>query len=148
MGIKHPAIDKISASIPETDDHKKRIDQMRAYDRVLIANHYVIPHWYIDYDRVAYWACISPPENLHRMELTSQVVSIIPLRTTNERLLSMLNRSFFAIYVFQKRENTHFIVSLQPPWVIINWIVFMRSFKNKSNQNNCYKKSPGKRAYH
>lgn len=62
MGIKHPAIDKISKSIPETDNHKKRIDQMRALDRILMANHYVIPHWHIDYDRVAYWTCISPPK--------------------------------------------------------------------------------------
>ena len=63
MGVKHPAIDKITKTIPQLDDQDELTHQMRALDRILMAQQYVIPHWYIDQDRIAYWVCLSPPKH-------------------------------------------------------------------------------------
>ncbi|MAV28893.1 MAG: hypothetical protein CMF43_03730 [Legionellales bacterium] len=63
MGVKHPAIDKITKTIPQLDDQDELTHQMRALDRILMAQQYVIPHWYIDRDRIAYWVCLSPPKH-------------------------------------------------------------------------------------
>ncbi|GBD42165.1 hypothetical protein HRbin39_01554 [bacterium HR39] len=43
----------------------------RALDRVLLWGHYVIPHWYISYERVAYWNKFGRPEVLpkHGLDL-------------------------------------------------------------------------------
>lgn len=63
MGVKHPAIDQITMTIPQLDNHNEVTHQMRALDRILMAQQYVIPHWYIDRDRIAYWVCLSPPKH-------------------------------------------------------------------------------------
>ena len=61
IGINNPAIDAISTSIKQTEDHQSLVTQMKALDRILMWHYFVIPHWYIGYDRVAYWKCLSPP---------------------------------------------------------------------------------------
>ncbi|MEC8882643.1 MAG: extracellular solute-binding protein [Pseudomonadota bacterium] len=62
IGLDNPVIDDITTQIKNTENFQKRTAQMQALDRVLMWNYTVIPHWYIDYDRVAYWTCISPPK--------------------------------------------------------------------------------------
>lgn len=62
MGINNPAVDQLVTTIQQADDHQTLINNMRALDRILMWSYYVIPHWYIDYERVAYWQCISPPK--------------------------------------------------------------------------------------
>ena len=38
------------------------INHARALDRVLLAGHYVIPNYYIDTWRIAYWTHLAQPE--------------------------------------------------------------------------------------
>jgi microcin C transport system substrate-binding protein len=36
-------------------DRQDLVTRTHALDRVLLWGHYVIPHWYLSYDWVAYW---------------------------------------------------------------------------------------------
>ena len=73
MGIRNQNLDELSESIAKTDDPDLLTIQMQALDRILMTNHYVIPHWHIDYERVAYWTCLSPPPILpaYGVDITS-----------------------------------------------------------------------------
>ena len=62
IGMQNSAVDDITEKIKTTENMQEKIDLMQALDRILMWNYTVIPHWYIDYDRVAYWTCISPPK--------------------------------------------------------------------------------------
>lgn len=55
VGIKDPAIDKLIEQVIAAPDRKALITRVRALDRVLLWNHFVIPHWHTPYDRIAYW---------------------------------------------------------------------------------------------
>ncbi len=54
-GVKNPAVDALTEAI----QHAKNLDELtpaaRALDRVLLAEHYVIPHWTIHKWRILYW---------------------------------------------------------------------------------------------
>ncbi len=63
-GIKNPAIDVIIEQIIKAESREDLVTKVRALDRVLLWNHYVIPMWYYDKWRIAYWAHIKRPENL------------------------------------------------------------------------------------
>ena len=54
-GIKNPAIDSLIESLVAAPDRQALITRTRALDRVLLWNHYVIPHWHLNVDRIAYW---------------------------------------------------------------------------------------------
>jgi microcin C transport system substrate-binding protein len=53
-GVKDPAIDKLIDSVISAKDFRSQVAAARALDRVLLANHFVIPHWFIPYFRIAY----------------------------------------------------------------------------------------------
>jgi len=55
IGIKNPVIDQLVEKIIGAPDRESLIIRTRALDRVLLWNHYVIPHWHIRSFRVAYW---------------------------------------------------------------------------------------------
>jgi microcin C transport system substrate-binding protein len=55
LGIRNPAIDKLVDLVISAPDRDSLVTRTHALDRVLLWNHYVIPHWHIGYDRVAYW---------------------------------------------------------------------------------------------
>ncbi len=55
IGVANPAIDKMISLVIAAPDRESLITRTRALDRVLLWNHFVIPHWHIGYDRVAYW---------------------------------------------------------------------------------------------
>ncbi len=55
IGIRNPAIDTLVDLVIAAPDRETLVTRTRALDRVLLWNHYVIPHWHIGYDRVAYW---------------------------------------------------------------------------------------------
>lgn len=63
-GIKHPAIDEIIELIITADSRQSQIDATRALDRILLWNHYVVPQYFGDTYRVAYWNKFSRPEIL------------------------------------------------------------------------------------
>jgi microcin C transport system substrate-binding protein len=61
-GIKSPVVDALIDKIIQAPSREDLITATRALDRVLLWGHYVIPHWHITYDRVAYWNKFSRPE--------------------------------------------------------------------------------------
>ncbi|MEM6780508.1 MAG: extracellular solute-binding protein [Pseudomonadota bacterium] len=72
MGIKDPVIDELIEMIITAPNRDELVFRTRALDRVLLANHYVIPQWHIDYWRVAYWSKLGRPDNLS--DLTPGVI--------------------------------------------------------------------------
>lgn len=63
IGIKNPVIDELIQKIIETKDNNLYTAYVRALDRVLLFNHYVIFNWYTDTDRIAYWDKFDFPKN-------------------------------------------------------------------------------------
>ena len=55
VGIKNPAVDKLVAALVAAPDRAALVTRAHALDRALLWNHYVIPHWHLGTDRVAYW---------------------------------------------------------------------------------------------
>lgn len=62
IGIKDPAIDELIEILIAAPNRKSLITATRVLDRVLQWGHYVIPHWHIPYDRVAYWNIFDRPK--------------------------------------------------------------------------------------
>ncbi|MCP4489637.1 MAG: ABC transporter substrate-binding protein [Gammaproteobacteria bacterium] len=61
-GIQNPVIDKIIDRIVKAKSRQQQIDSTRALDRILLYNHYVIPQYFGDTYRVAYWNRFSRPD--------------------------------------------------------------------------------------
>jgi microcin C transport system substrate-binding protein len=55
IGIKNPAVDALIEKIVDARDRDSLVTATRALDRVLLWNHYVIPQWHVQIDRIAYW---------------------------------------------------------------------------------------------
>jgi microcin C transport system substrate-binding protein len=64
VGIKNPAIDVLIDKIILAPNRKALVTAVRAMDRVLMANHYVVPMWYKATDWLAYWSRVRHPENM------------------------------------------------------------------------------------
>jgi microcin C transport system substrate-binding protein len=62
VGIKDPAVDHLIELVIAAPDREALVTRVRALDRVLLWNHFVIPNWHIPYDRVAYWDKFGQPE--------------------------------------------------------------------------------------
>lgn len=60
-GIKNPAIDKLVEHVINARDRDSLITATRALDRVLLHNWYVIPQFYLNAHRVAYWDKFGKP---------------------------------------------------------------------------------------
>jgi microcin C transport system substrate-binding protein len=61
-GIKSPVVDALIDKIIRAPTREDLVTATHALDRVLLWGHYVIPHWHITYDRVAYWNKFSRPK--------------------------------------------------------------------------------------
>ena len=64
VGIKNPAIDKLIDAIIFSKDRAGLTTACKALDRALIWNHYVVPHWYVPYERIARWDRFGQPDKL------------------------------------------------------------------------------------
>ncbi len=64
MGVKNPVIDEIIEQIIQAPSREDLVVRTRALDRILLANYYVIPQWYFDKWRIAYWSKLGQPEGL------------------------------------------------------------------------------------
>lgn len=64
MGIKDPVIDEIVEDLIKAKSREDLVAYTHALDRVLQWNYYAIPHWHIDYWRLARWAKLQRPEHL------------------------------------------------------------------------------------
>ncbi|MBN9135808.1 MAG: ABC transporter substrate-binding protein, partial [Phyllobacterium sp.] len=62
MGIKNPAIDKLIDKVIFAKDREELVAATRALDRVLLWNYYVVPQWYDDRVKIAYWNKFGMPE--------------------------------------------------------------------------------------
>ncbi|UCF93471.1 MAG: ABC transporter substrate-binding protein, partial [Desulfobacterales bacterium] len=62
IGIKNPAIDALVDLVISAPNRLELIQRTRALDRALLWGHYVIPHWYVGYFRVAYWNKFERPQ--------------------------------------------------------------------------------------
>ena len=61
-GIKNPVIDALIEKLIAAPDRESLVTRVHALDRVLQWNHYVIPHFHLTYDRVAYWDLFAFPK--------------------------------------------------------------------------------------
>ncbi|MDH5764488.1 MAG: ABC transporter substrate-binding protein, partial [Gammaproteobacteria bacterium] len=64
MGIKHPVVDALVDKVISAENREQLIIASRALDRVLLHNDYLIPNWYINTHRIAYWDKFIMPEHL------------------------------------------------------------------------------------
>lgn len=62
IGVKNPVIDALIEKVVTAPDRDSLIAASRALDRVLLWNYYVIPQWYYDRFRIAYWNKFGHPE--------------------------------------------------------------------------------------
>ena len=62
MGIENPAIDELIDLVIAAKTRTELITAIQAMDRILTHQFYVVPHWYINYDRVVYWNKFSRPK--------------------------------------------------------------------------------------
>ncbi len=64
IGIKNPAVDKLIDKVVFAKDRAELVAATRALDRVLLWNHYVVPHWHYPFERLAWWDKFGRPSKL------------------------------------------------------------------------------------
>ncbi|MCB9945701.1 MAG: ABC transporter substrate-binding protein [Geminicoccaceae bacterium] len=64
IGIKDPVIDAIVNKVIEAGSAEELAAACRALDRVLTWQYFVVPQFYNDVDRIAYWAYLVRPETV------------------------------------------------------------------------------------
>ena len=60
-GIENPVVDDLIEKVVEATDRKKLVAAVRALDRVLLWEYYVVPHWYVPSTRLVYWDKFGKP---------------------------------------------------------------------------------------
>ncbi len=61
-GINDPVVDALVQEIIQAKDREQVVIASRALDRVLLYGEYLVPNWYINVHRVAYWNKFGIPE--------------------------------------------------------------------------------------
>ena len=61
-GINSPVIDALLQAVIQAKDREEVVIASRALDRVLLYGEYVVPNWYINVHRIAYWDKFGIPE--------------------------------------------------------------------------------------
>jgi microcin C transport system substrate-binding protein len=64
MGVSNPAIDKLIGQIIFSKDRDELIAVTKAMDRVLLANHFIVPTYTLRASRIAYWDRFTHPTEL------------------------------------------------------------------------------------
>ena len=62
MGIKNPALDELTEKIIAAKTRKDLVLNIQVLDRILTHQYYIVPHWYISYDRAVYWNKFNRPK--------------------------------------------------------------------------------------
>ncbi|MGI9381367.1 MAG: extracellular solute-binding protein [Methyloligellaceae bacterium] len=90
IGIKNPVIDKLIDKVIFAKDRPELVAATRALDRVLLWNHYVVPQWYVSYNRIAYWDKFDHPKSIpvvplscddNCLQVTKKKSGIVPVLT-------------------------------------------------------------------
>ena len=63
-GIADPAVDQLIQMITFAPNREEQVAAVKAMDRVLLANHYVVPMFYSGEAKIAYWDTIAHPQRL------------------------------------------------------------------------------------
>lgn len=61
IGVSHPVVDQLVGQVIQAPNRDELVLRTRALDRVLLHGHYVITHWHLAKDRVAYWSHLQRP---------------------------------------------------------------------------------------
>ena len=64
IGIRNPAVDKLTDKIIMAKDRNDLVAATRALDRVLLWNHYVVPQFHTPFERLAMWNMYRHPDKL------------------------------------------------------------------------------------
>lgn len=64
IGLRDPAVDKLVEGLINADSRNALVLHARALDRALQWGHYVVPNWYLDSWRLAYWNRLARPAKL------------------------------------------------------------------------------------
>lgn len=64
IGIKNPVIDELCEKIATAQTQEDLVASVRALDRVLLWNYYVVPQWYTPVWKIAYWDKFDRPETV------------------------------------------------------------------------------------
>ncbi len=64
IGISDPVVDALVKKLIFAPDRQQLVTAARALDRVLLHGEYLVPNWYIDKHRIAYWNRYGIPETL------------------------------------------------------------------------------------
>lgn len=62
LGLQNPAVDEILEMIINAKSRKEVVNYVKVLDRIICANHYAVPQWYISSDRSIYWNKFSGPK--------------------------------------------------------------------------------------
>ena len=62
IGIENPAVDELIDYIVKAATRKELIVGIQALDRILTHQYFMVPHWYIAYERVVHWNKFSSPK--------------------------------------------------------------------------------------
>jgi len=60
-GLKDPVVDALIEQLIAAPDREQLVLRTRALDRVLLAQHFIIPNWYLSKDRILYWNKFARP---------------------------------------------------------------------------------------
>ena len=63
IGVKNKTVDYLVQKLIETEENDLYTAYVKALDRVLLFNHYVIFNWFTNSDRIAYWDKFEFPKN-------------------------------------------------------------------------------------
>jgi microcin C transport system substrate-binding protein len=71
IGIRNPAVDALVDRIVFADNRDDLVAATRALDRVLLWNHYVVPHWNFGHLRTARWDKFGHPKNMPKYGISA-----------------------------------------------------------------------------
>ncbi|CAK0747076.1 microcin C transport system substrate-binding protein [Gammaproteobacteria bacterium] len=60
-GVRDPVVDQLVEQIIAAKNREELVTRTRSLDRVLLWSFYVIPHWHLNFYRVAYWDKLGRP---------------------------------------------------------------------------------------
>lgn len=64
MGVKDPVVDALVQQVISSQSRQQLVIACRALDRVLVHSNYLVPNWYINTHRIAYWNKFDRPKKL------------------------------------------------------------------------------------
>lgn len=64
MGVNDPVVDALVTKVISAQNRRQLIIACRALDRVLLHGNYLVPNWYINTHRIAYWDKFERPDTL------------------------------------------------------------------------------------